>query len=207
MQSAALLKKKKKKERKSKREKSETACMLPLLAGTGERLQSQAPPDPGHPYTSKTSRHVSALLESWAAWTQGCSLGNKMDDRLLPATPLEAVQVGRTFPEPQATRAITGMLCKFSTYQHNGDFPLCDETSSWPQPGQGGSILLLSLWPPDISLLHLQFLWVWSFSYGNRYDKNTCHCEGQQNIICFCKKYQGHPELRNTVAAPAKPAK
>lgn len=61
MQSAALLKKKKK-ERKSKREKSETACMLPLLAGTRERLQSQAPPDPGHPYTSKTSRHVSALL-------------------------------------------------------------------------------------------------------------------------------------------------
>lgn len=50
------------KKNKSKREKSATACMLPLLAGIGERLRSKAPPDPGRPYTSKTSRHMSALL-------------------------------------------------------------------------------------------------------------------------------------------------
>lgn len=78
--------------------------MLPLLAGTGERLQSQAPPDPGHPYTSKTSRHVSALLESWAAWTQGCSLGNKMDDRLLPATPPEAEEPSLSPRLPELSR-------------------------------------------------------------------------------------------------------
>lgn len=206
MQSAALLKKKRKKENPKERSLKQHACFHCLQ---GQEKDSRAKllltlgiPTPARPHAT-----CQLFWESWAAWTQDCSLGKKMDDRLLPATPPEAVQVGRTFPEPQATRAITGMLCKFSTYQHNGDFPLCDETSSWPQPGQGGSILLLSLWPPDISLLHLQFLWVWSFSYGNRYDKNTCHCEGQQNIICFCKKYQGHPELRNTVAAPAKPAK
>lgn len=183
--------------------------MFSLLTGIGARLQSKAVPDPGHPYTSKTLCPVSDLLGEPDCMDSGLQplRGRRWmtDFSLLPHQ--RPCKWKEPSPSPRLTQSYQRESLQIQHIPNNGDFPLCDETYSWSQPWQVSSILLLSFWPAGISLLHLQVLWVWPFSCGNRYDKNTCHCEGQQNITCFCEKYQGHSKLRNTVAAPVKPAK